>query len=176
MATTTIEWTDNAHRDYKLEDVEPLLTFLRKNASKLVDEADASSFKDIVTYLENAKTIADTDKKVACLVDAATKYANQLAFRLFVEGSLDNETAEVFKKFETVKTTSENTRGWGEEDKSRADAITKLQNEYMEERQDFEIFTAVINGMTVEQAKAKQAEYQARRAQALENAVQNGQI
>lgn len=46
----------------------------------------------------------------------------------------------------------------------------------MAERKPFEIFQAVINGMSEEEAKQKQAEFEARQADGIANATRAGQI
>lgn len=163
------------HKEIKLDDIEKLITFVRKNHTKLADEADQKAFKDVVSWLETAKTMIENNKYATCLYDAATKYTNQLAFRLYVENVLDEETAKIFKSFESVKEVSEYAKAYTEEDKDRADAITKQQQDYMAERQPFEIFQAVIGGMSEEEAKQKQAEFAKRQAQGLANAVHEGE-
>lgn len=164
------------HKEIVLEDIEKLLTFLRKNINKLETESDADAFKDVLGYLETAKALADDNKKLTCLYDAATKYATQLAFRLFAEESLDEETAKIYRTFESVDVVSGYAKAYTEEDKAKADAITKAQQDYMAEREPFEIFKAVIGGMSEEEAKEKQAAYKTRQEAAVHNAVANGQI
>lgn len=158
------------HKEISLSQVEPLITFLRKNYKLLAEEVDQDAFKDIVGYLETAKVMADDNKRRTCLYDAATKYVNQLAFRLYTENKLDEELTKVFRGFEPVKQVLEYAQAYTEEDKARADAITKAQKDYMAEREPFEIFRAVIAGMSEEEAKQKQAEYNQRKAEALHNA------
>lgn len=163
------------HKIINLDEIEKLLTFLRKNHTKLEDEADQKAFKDVLGYLETAKTMVENNKYATCLYDATTKYVNQLAFRLFVEDKFDDELLKVFKGFETVKTVSEYARAYTEEDKARTEEITKAQQDYMAERQPFEIFQAVISGMSKEEAEQKQADYKARQAQAISNAIHQGE-
>lgn len=164
------------HQEISLEKIEKLLTFLRQNLETLKEEADQKAFKEVLGYLETAKAMAGTNKERTCLYDAATKYTNQLAFRLFVEDNLDQATLETFRNFETVKVVTEYANAYTEEDKARADAITKMQQDYMEEREPFEIFRAVIGGLSEEEAKAKQEAYKERQKAALDNAAANGQI
>lgn len=172
MAIKTLEWVENEHKDVKMDDIEALLTFLRKNHTKLKDENDVSSFSDIVGYLETAKGLASDNKRMTCLYDAATKYVNQLAFRLYVEESLDEEAADRFRRFKTVKTVAEMARAYSEEDKAHADAISSLQREYMQDREGFDVFVAVIGGMSEEEARAKQEAFRERQKAALEGQVQ----
>lgn len=176
MTTKNIDWLENEHQAIEMEDVEKLLTFLRKNGPKLEDEADKESFEEVTGFLETAKGMASDNKRMTCLYDAATKYANQLAFRLFVEGNLDDETAEIFRAFRTVKEVAQMARAYSEEDKAHADAITALQRDYMTEREEFDIFVAVVGGMSEEEAKQKQEAYKQRQAEGMANAQANGQV
>lgn len=157
------------HKEISLEQIEKLLTFIRKNYTKLAEEVDRDAFKDVLGYLETAKPMVENNKYATCLYDAATKYVNQLAFRLYVEDNLDEEIAKTFRKFETVKTVSEYAQAYTDEEKARADEITKAQEDYMAEREPFEIFRAVIGGMSKEEAEQKQAAYKQRTAEALQN-------
>lgn len=166
--TKTIEWKTATLRDYKLADVEPLLTFIRKNKDQLADEADRDSFEEVLGYLETAKSLADTARKRVALMDATTKYANQLAFRLYTENNLSEEVAAIFREFRTVKDVSTDAREYRDLDQTHADSITKLQQEYMAEREDFDVFLAVIGGMTEAEAKQKQQAFRERQRQALE--------
>lgn len=172
MAVKTIEWAEDEHATIDMDRIESLLTFLRQNHTKLKDEADASSFSDIIGYLETAKGMASDNKRMTCLYDAATKYVNQLAFRLYVEEGLDEETAKRFRDFDTVKSAAALARSYSEEDKAHADTISALQREYMADREDFDVFIAVIRGMSEEEAKAKQKAFRERQKQALEGQVQ----
>lgn len=158
------------HKVIELKDIEKLLTFIRQNYKALEDEADQKAFSDVLGYLETAKTLVEDNKYATCLYDAATKYANQLAFRLFVEDKLDENTLKLFREFETVKTVSGYANAYTEQEKARADAITKMQQDYMAEREPFEVFRAVIGGMSKEEAERKQEEFKARQAQGLHNA------
>lgn len=154
-------------RIISLEEVEKLLTFLRQNTKKLADEADQKAFGEILEHLETAKSMADDDRKKMCLYDAATKYANQLAFRLFVENNLDNETLEYFRAFDTVKTVTEQAQAYTDAMRAKEAEITKMQEDYLAEMRPFEIFQAVISGMSEAEAKQKQEEYLERQKQAL---------
>lgn len=154
-------------RVFTLKEIEKVFTFIRQNLKTLTEKADREAFKEILTHLETAKTMATDDRRTACLMDAAIKYANQLAFRLFVEDKLDEETLKIFRGFDTVKNISEEVAKYTEVDKKRTDEITRLQTEYLNERRPFEIFQAVIGGMSEEEAKKKQAEYLANTQQAL---------
>lgn len=164
------------HKEIARDDIQKLITFLRQNLKKLEDEADQKAFTDVTGWLETALTMVENNKYATCLYDAATKYVNQLAFRLHVENALDEETDKIFRGFETVKQVSEYAAAYTSEDKARADEITKLQQAYMEEREPFEVFQSVIGGLSEEEAKQKLAAHKERQAAAIQNAKDNGQI
>lgn len=164
------------HKEIELATIEHLITFLRKNHTKLEDEDDRKTFHDIIGYLETAKVMATDNKRRTCLYDAATKYANQLAFRLFIEDNLDDDLTQIFRSFETVKQVSAYAAAYSKEDKERADEITRMQQEYMDEREPFEVFRAVIGGMSEEEAIQKQEAFKQRQEAAIHNAEANGQI
>lgn len=158
------------HKEITLEAIEKLLTFIRKNTEKLEEKVDQDSFKEALKYLETAKPLAKNNKYRTCLYDAATKYVNQLAFRLYMEEHLDEETAQTVREFETVKQVTEYAKVYTDEDKARVDAITKLQEAYMAEREPFDIFRGIIGGMTKEEAEQKMAAFKQRQAEGLANA------
>lgn len=165
------------HKIITKEDIENVIGFIVRNTNSLEDANDRHAFAEITTALKNAQEmVGDDNKRATCLYDAATKYANQIAFRLFVEGNLSEGVLEEFRGFETVKTVVGYADAYTQEDKARADEITRMQQEYMDERKPFEVFQAVINGMSKEEAEAKQAEYEASKKAAIENAAKNGQI
>lgn len=165
--------SESDKKTFTLEEIEKVLTFIRQNYKKLAIEEDREAFKNILDHLETAKTLVEPHRRyTVCLMDAATKYANQLAFRLYVEKNLDEETATVFRSFASVKEVSAVADEVGAEDKARVDEITRLQQEYMDERKPFEIFQAVTQGMDLEEAKRRREEYEANKARALHDAAQ----
>lgn len=161
-------------KTYSLEEINKVLTFIRQNYKKLAVKEDQEGFRRILEHLETAKTLVEPHRRYAvCLMDAATKYANQLAFRLYIEENLDEETAAVFRSFASVKEVMAVTNEVANEDKARVDEITRLQQEYMNERKPFEIFQAVAEGMSLEEATRRREEYEANRDRALHDLGKN---
>lgn len=156
-----------ALRIVSLEEIEKLITFIRQNYTTLKDDNDREDFKGVLEHIETAKTMADDDRRRMCLFDAATKFANQLAFRLFVEDNLSDETLEIFRKFDSARTVSEAAQEYTKALRAREDEITQIQQDFVAELRPFEVFQAVINGMSKEEAERKQAEYIERQRQAL---------
>lgn len=163
-----MEFTPREHKKIETKTIEKVLDFIKKYMGSLDDADDREAFSRNLSYMETAKGLLEEDNmRATCLYDAATKYANQLAFRLYVEENLSESVAQEFRELEPVKAVSGYAREYTLENQEQADAITKLQREFMERREPFEVFQAVIGGMTKEEAEAKQAAYQQRKAEAL---------
>lgn len=159
-----------AHKEVALVDIQKVLDFIKKYMGGLADADDRAHFSRNLGYMEMAMQMVEEDNmRATCLYDAATQYANQLAFRLYIEGNLADGIAAEFRELEPVKTVVGYARAYTEESQAEADAITKLQRGFMERRQRFEVFQAVIEGMSKEEAEAKQAAYNQRKAEALAN-------
>lgn len=172
--TRLIEPQDHSVVSMK-DDVRPVLDFIKRNTNSLADADDRQGIAANLAHLEAAaEMVGDNNLYATSLYDAATKHANQLAFRLYVEGNLSDSMAEEFRALKTVKEVSALAASYVSEMREEADAITKLQQDYMAERKPFEIFQAVIAGMSKEEAEQKQAEYDQRRAEALQQVARQG--
>lgn len=153
-----------AFTEIKLEKIDALINFINTNKGELVAEDEEAVFAKAAESLINAKELATDNKRMTCLYDAATKYANQLAFRLFAEDKLSDAAAAEFRAFEPAVVVAGYAADYTKAEQEKAAEITRLQEEFMAERRPFEIFQAVISGMTKEEAEAKQAEYLNRQA------------
>lgn len=157
-----------AHPVVTLEMIDSVLDFIKKNMNTLADGDDREGFADRLENMNRAKElVGDDNMRATCLIDAAIQYANQLAFRLFVEDRLSESMLAEFRELPAMKDVTKWAKDYTAETRARADEITRMQQEYMDERKPFEIFQAVIGGMTKEEAERKQAEYEAQKAQAL---------
>lgn len=140
--------------------IDTLMDFLLR-ASKLTgDEDNVAFFEKTVTAVKNAKhAMADNEEKYAYLLDALTRWANQITFTLFREGKLTEDIEKEYRAFEPVKDTTARVQEYQAKRQARVDEITTKQTELVTEQRGIDIFQAVISGMTVEEAKAKMEEY-----------------
>lgn len=160
------------HKIISAEELHKPLEFVKKYMGQLDDADDRQAFSRNLGYMETAEEMLEGDNmRATCLYDAASKYANQLAFRLFIEENLSESAAAEFRELEPMKVVAGYAREYTEENQAEADAITAAQHEFMEARKPFEVFQAVIGGMSKEEAEAKQAAYERQKAQALANAA-----
>ena len=105
--------------------------------------------------------INEDEEKLARLCDAAVKYANQVMFILYRSDKLTDELTAAFRALPSAEETGESVRKIDEERQKRIDEINTMHEQIVNEQKDLDIFTAVIAGMSKEEAEAKMAEYEA---------------
>ena len=134
--------------------------FLKKATLLLDDEKDAAYFKDKKKAFQAAEKLADTDEKKAILWGQYGMIRNQITFLLFRTGKLTKEVEEEFRGLTPIEAL---TASIGEFDAARKEEEDKFKDyarKKYEDEQKLEIFKAVCNGMSEEDAKAKLADYE----------------
>ena len=126
----------------------------------LDDEKQKEYFTKIAESIRVASGMANNDEKLIRLCDASVKYANQVMFILFRTDKISDELAAKFRTLITPEETGKDVRQIEDERQARIDAITEQQQAIIAEQRDLDIFTAVIAGMSKEEAEAKMAAYE----------------
>lgn len=134
-------------------------SFIKNAVGLLDDEKQKEYFTNVSASIESAtKMVGDNEEKLARLCDAGVKYANQIAFILFRADKLDGELLAEFRTLATPEHTGESVRKFEEVRQAKIDSITKQQEEVLAEQKELDIFTAVIAGMTAEEAERRMNE------------------
>lgn len=134
-------------------------SFIKNAVGLLDDEKQKEYFTNVSASVESAtKMVGDSEEKLARLCDAGVKYANQIAFILFRADKLDGELLAEFRTLATPEHTGESVRKFEEVRQAKIDSITKQQEEVLAEQKELDIFTAVIAGMTAEEAERRMNE------------------
>lgn len=134
-------------------------SFIKNAVGLLDDEKQKEYFTNVSASIESAtKMVGDSEEKLARLCDAGVKYANQIAFILFRADKLDGELLAEFRTLATPEHTGESVRKFEEVRQAKIDSITKQQEEVLAEQKELDIFTAVIAGMTAEEAERRMNE------------------
>lgn len=139
---------------------EDAVAFMEPAIERLTDEKQKDYFTKSVESLRTAAKLADTDERAVRLTDASIKYANQLAFILFRQGSLDETLTSQFRALPTPESTGDDVRKFEDVRQAKIDSINKQQQEVMDEQKSLDIFTAVIAGMTEEEAERRMQEHE----------------
>lgn len=138
------------------------LEVIEKATPSLVDEKQKEYFTKIAESIRVASGLVNNDdEKMARLTDAAVKYANQVMFILYRADKLTDELTAAFRSLPSAEETGDAVRKIDEERQKRIDEINNMHQQIVDEQKDLDIFTAVIAGMSKEEAEAKMAEYEA---------------
>ncbi len=134
-------------------------SFIKNAIGLLTDEKQKDYFTKVSeSIMAAAGMVEDNEEKMARLCDAGIKYANQLAFILFRANKLDGELLAEFRLLPTPEYTGEAVRKFDEVRQAKIDSITAQQKEVLEEQKALDIFTAVIAGMSAEEAERRMEE------------------
>lgn len=147
--------------------IDKITDFISRAKESIKDEDAKATFRDIDVYIKNAKeAMADNEEKCAYLLDAVTRWANQIVFMLFRENNLPEDIKEEFFTFTPVAETTAKARKFIDARQAKIDEINEARAKVTEEQRGLDIFQAIIGGMSKEEAKAKLEEYDQKIAQA----------
>ena len=141
--------------------IEKAAPLLSDDKQKEYFESVSKSIKTAASMVEVGKDSEKNDEKVARLCDAAIKYVNQLMFILFRENKIDEELGEQFRALVTPEYTGEQVRAYEKARDERIEEINNMHQAIVDEQKDLDIFTAIIAGMSKEEAEKRMAEYEA---------------
>lgn len=147
------------------ETVEPIykeaLDVIEKATPQLDDEKQKEYFTKIAESIRTASGLVNEDEeKLVRLCDAAVKYANQVMFILYRSDKTTDELTAAFRALPSAEYTGEEVRKIEAERQKRIDEINSMHEQIVNEQKDLDIFTAVIAGMSKEEAEKKMAQYE----------------
>lgn len=134
--------------------------FLKKASLLIEDEKDAKYFKEKKKAFQAAEKLADDDEKKAILWGQYGMIRNQLTFLLFRTGKLTKEIEDEFRTLTPLEVLTEAIGEFDAAHKKEEEEFKEVARKQYEEEQKREIFKAVCNGMSEEDAKAKLTEYE----------------
>lgn len=131
-------------------------------------EADYDNFKDVPEIFNNAAgQLEGNPINIALLNLWMASQATNAVFLLWRRGV---EHADIEAEWRELPTTDELMEAYQAllvKDKEVAEKLEAERRAYMDEQHKLDIFKAILNGMTKEQAEAKQKEYEERLAKSL---------
>ena len=146
---------------------ETAFALISKLKEQLEDEDQKKYFDNVVESLKTAEGMVNgEEEREVRLLDASVKFANQLAFILFRNGTISEEDSATFRELPAPEETSKRVREFEAKQQERIDEINKMQQAIMDERKDLDLFLAIISGMTKEEAQKRMAQYEEQIAQA----------
>lgn len=134
--------------------------FLKAATPLIKDESDLKYFKDSKKSLQAGEALADNDEKLAILWLHFASLRNKLTFLLFRTGDLTEELEKEFRGLDAIETVNELVNGFDAEHKKEEDEFKAIAQKQYEREQKMDIFKAVCNGMSIEEAEAKLKQYE----------------
>ena len=145
-----------------METAEAGIKLISEGVALLTDEKQKEFFEGILKSLEVAKTEADNDEKLARFIDASVKYANQISFILFRQGSISEEMTAELRALPTPEETAAKVKEFNDARQARIDEVNKQHQAIFEEEKALDVFTGIIAGLTKEDAEKRMAEHEAK--------------
>lgn len=131
-------------------------------------EADFNNFKDVPKIFNNAAGMLEGNATNIALLNLwMTSQATNAVFLLWRRGI---EHADIEKEWRELPATDELMDTYNallDEDRKEAEKIEAERRVYMEGQRKLDIFKAILNGLSKEQAEEKQKEYQEKLAKSL---------
>lgn len=131
-------------------------------------EADFNNFKNIPEIFNNAAGMLEGNATNIALLNLwMTSQATNAVFLLWRRGI---EHADIEKEWRELPATDELMDTYNallDEDRKEAEKIEAERRVYMEGQRKLDIFKAILNGLSKEEAEAKQKEYQEKLAKSL---------
>lgn len=141
---------------------------IREVLEKLTDDKDIARFKNIPEIFNNAAGMVNGNKINEALLNVwMLSEATNAVFLLWRRGI---EHADIEKEWRKLPSTDEVAAIYEAllaEDKKEADTIEAQRRAYMDKQHELDIFKAVLNGESKENAEAKYEEYKKRLAQSI---------
>ena len=141
---------------------------VKKVLERLTNEKDINNFENVPEIFNNAAGQLEKNPiNIALLNLWMTSQATNAVFLLWRRGI---EHADIEAEWRELPTTDELMAAYEasqEPDKKEAEELEARRRVYMDKQHKLDIFKAILNGMTKEQAEAKQKEYEDRLAKSL---------
>lgn len=141
-------------------------------------EANYKLSDKVVEYFDERipalKAVFESDREFnkeeeLIMLNRVTDWANQLAFILFREQKLSKEAEQQFRSIAPLDLVQQELAKYGKPREERMNKVLEEKKVIDDELHALQIFTAELNGISKEEAEAKQAEYNQRNA-----AIQQG--
>lgn len=141
---------------------------VKKVLERLTNERDINIFKDVPTIFNNAAgQLNENPINIALLNVWMTSQATNAVFLLWRR---DIEHEDIATEWRELPSTDELMDAYNDllaEDRKVAEKLESERRAYMDEQHKLDVFKAILNGMTKEQAEEKQKEYEDRLAKSL---------
>lgn len=153
-----------------MEDAKAANAIIRDGLALLTEEADIKRFAPIKEIYNTASGMLQGDNKEymeAILKGWMVSQANNMVFLLWRRGILTPEIEEAYRALPTTEEAVKDYDKFEDELKAEAEKLEEGRKEFADKQHGVDIFKAVLNGMSKEQAEAEYEKYKAQIAKAM---------
>lgn len=134
---------------------------VKKVLERLTEPRDIEHYQDVPTIYNNASGMVNDDERKAALLDTwMVSQATNAVFLLWRRGIKHDDIEKEWRKLPTTDTVAQHYEDTLKADKKIADKLEAERREYTSRQHEIDIFKAVLNGRTKEEAEARYQEYQ----------------
>jgi len=153
-----------------MEDAKKANSIIRDGFALLTVEADIKRFEPIKEIFNTASGMLQGDNKdymEAMLKGWMVSQANNMVFLLWRRGILTPEIEAAYRELPSTEEAVKDYDKFEDEQKAVADDLEAQRKVFAEKQHEIDIFKAVLNGMSKQQAEARYEEYKAQVAKAM---------
>lgn len=153
-----------------MEEAKAANAIIRDGFALLTEEADIKRFAPIKEIYNTASGMLQGDNKEyfeAILKGWMVSQANNMVFLLWRRGILTPEIEEAYRKLPSTEEAVADYDKYEDEQKAAAEELEAARKEFADKQHGVDIFKAVLNGMSKEQAEAEYEKYKAQIAKAM---------
>ena len=153
-----------------MEDAKKANSIIRDGFALLTEEADIKRFEPVKEIYNTASGMLQGDNKdymEAILKGWMVSQANNMVFLLWRRGILTPEIEAMYRELPSTEKAVEDYDKFEDGMKAAADDLEAQRKVFAEKQHEIDIFKAVLNGMSKQQAEAKYEEYKAQVAKAM---------
>jgi len=141
---------------------------VKKALERLTEKRDIENFQDVPTIYNNASGMINDDERKAALLDAwMVSQATNAVFLLWRRGIEHDDIEKTWRELPTTDTVAQHYEDLLKKDNEVADRLEAERRDFMRHQHELDIFKAVLNGQTKEEAEARYQEYQNKAAKSV---------
>lgn len=141
---------------------------IRDAFALLTDKKDIERFAPVSEIFNNASGMVNGNKYCEAILKGwMVSQANNIVFLLWRRGIMAPEIEAAYRQLPSTEEAVKDYDDFEDEAKKEAEALEDQRKAYAEKQHEIDIFKAVLNGMSKEQAEAEYEKYKAQIAKAM---------
>lgn len=135
-------------------------TLIKKVIEKLTDEKDINRFEKVTEVFNNASGMTNGNPYYEAMLKGwMVSQANNAVFTAWRRGVISEELEAEFRTLPSTEEAVADYDKFEDENKKKAAALDDERKAFLEEQHGIDIFKAVLNGLSKDEAEKRYAEY-----------------